>query len=310
MNRPLHPGCALAACFLVLQIPAQSSGNVGGTRSAADPGFPLLAHEAAERYIVVDGSAELRVRPDALRIVFAVTTESVDPRACHAENQQRCTAFEGALGKLGLKPEAITRDLIAMLPVYDWTTVKQEGRTVATEKVVGHRLQCNVHVMVASEAQAQQAIAGAFEAGITEVIAVDHWCKDLDQQRRRAQELALQEAKRKAEFLLAVFAQRPVPINVQEQTSVVHPRDLYRSFENVNAAQQAFPWREEVARVYAFKPKNTFYEGFFRDLDVTDPKLPMQPELSVVSKVRLYYASPARKDEKSAGAATADPQKK
>jgi hypothetical protein len=41
------------------------------------------------------------------------------------------------------------------------------------------------------------------------------------------------------------------------------------------------------------RPRNTYYRGLYMDGDIQASQLAMEPEISVVSTVRLYYESPA-----------------
>ncbi|MHB8972363.1 MAG: hypothetical protein ACYC3X_14045 [Pirellulaceae bacterium] len=51
--------------------------------------------------------------------------------------------------------------------------------------------------------------------------------------------------------------------------------------------------RSDVPFIRAYRPRNTYYRGLNHDGDVQAAGLPMQPEISVVSTVRLYFESPA-----------------
>jgi hypothetical protein len=157
-------------------------------------------------------------------------------------------------------------------------------------------LQTNLHIACTDENQAQRAIAEAFKLDISDVIAVDYWSENLDAANKQARTKALAEAKDKAAILLAaVFEQRPRPCNVQEVTRTLMPHGFYRSFENVYAQNYTVGYRDrEVPQIAAFRPKNSFYAGFAEPTDVQDPTLPMRPQISVVSTVRLYFVAPER----------------
>ena len=53
-----------------------------------------------------------------------------------------------------------------------------------------------------------------------------------------------------------------------------------------------------MPRFGAAKPKNTYYQGLLEETDVRGKGLPLRPRISVVSTVRLYYATPTSKDNK------------
>jgi hypothetical protein len=171
----------------------------------------------------------------------------------------------------------------------------REGRNVAVESRSGFILQHNVHVEVPSEARAQAVIASALESGFGDVVAVDHFCNRLEAARHEAQKKALEEARRKAGvFLEPLFGSAPPLINVHEKTTVIHPKDQYASFESAYVSRfQNARHDRSVPTIAAVRPKNTYLEGLIGAADVGPAILPMKPEISVVSTVKLYFASPA-----------------
>ncbi len=90
-------------------------------------------------------------------------------------------------------------------------------------------------------------------------------------------------------------------INVQEHTTTRYPESLYQSFTNVAAdaaSGYAGPNRRDVPLIAAYRPRNTYYRGLYSDSDVGPRELPMNPEISVISTVRLYFKSPAADSRK------------
>ena len=81
---------------------AQSSGSRGGVSSEAthDTGIPALDPETAERYIVIEGSSEVRVQPTEIRVVLAVTAEAETAKACHDEIQKVISALKAEWTKM------------------------------------------------------------------------------------------------------------------------------------------------------------------------------------------------------------------
>jgi hypothetical protein len=90
-------------------------------------------------------------------------------------------------------------------------------------------------------------------------------------------------------------------INVQEQTTVHYPESLYHSFVNSHDEEFTTGWRRDTPFIRAHRPRNTYYCGLDFDGDIRARKLPMRPEISVVSNVRLYFESPAAKRAKMEG---------
>jgi hypothetical protein len=193
-----------------------------------------------------------------------------------------------------------------VLPRYQWTPEKRGNEDVEVEKKTGHIMQTNVHLAAKSEAEARAALEQALNQGITDIIAFDYWSQDLDEVKVKVRELALKAARGKADLLLGtMFGDRPPVINVQEHTFVRYPESLYHSFTNV-ADEAAGGYAERKSRaipfIKAYRPRNTYYRGLYINGDVQPRGLPMKPEISVISTVRLYYRSPAATAPKEAHA--------
>ena len=110
---------------------------------------------------------------------------------------------------------------------------------------------------------------------------------------------ALKAARSKADALLGVLFSNPPPvINVQEHTTVRYPESLYHSFTNSHEEAVTGDTRRNVPYIHAYRPRNTYYRGLYSDGDVQPRELPMTPEISVISTVRLYFKAPAAKEKK------------
>jgi uncharacterized protein YggE len=284
----------MMASIFVPVAGGQMAGTRGGVeREVADvTGLPTLDPKVAEGYITIDGRAEVRVRPTDVRMVLAVTSEAETSQKCQQSIDATIDRLKGAWSKMGIGNERIVVDFIAVLPRYQWTPEKHGNIDVEVEKKVGYRMQTNVHLAAKGEAEARSALGRALEQGVTDIIAFDYWSKDLDETKVKVRQQALQAARDKADVLLgALFAQRPPAINVQERTTVRYPESLYHSVVNVadDAAGGYTGYRREVPFVKAYRPRNTYYRGLYVDSDVQPRELPMNPEISVVSTVRLYF---------------------
>ncbi|MEZ5966500.1 MAG: SIMPL domain-containing protein [Planctomycetota bacterium] len=245
--------------------------------------------------IDVEGRAEVRVDPDAIRVVFAVCTEAASADAARTTNSERVGRLLTELRRAGAGDADLHVDFIASLPVYDWAVSEEGGRRLAREQLVGWRLQENVHVAVRDQAGLDAAKQVAAAAGVHDVLAVDYGSTDLEKQRQRAIESALAVARGKAAILLADFPTPPKLVDVAEDTKVVPPHLLYRSFENAHATRAEFSYRDDTVRLHAFRPKNTLYEGYQGDVDRPGGALPMRPQIVIVSAVRLSFESPEAK---------------
>jgi uncharacterized protein YggE len=282
---------------------AQLSGSRGGVSRGAKPGhapngLETLSPEVVQGYITIDGQAELRVKPTEIRVVLAVTAEGKTPAECQRLVSDRVKTLTAAWQEMGISREDIVEDFIAVLPRYDFDIDKSAELEVAREKKVGYLMQSNLHLAVKDDAQAMRAIGIAFENDVADIIAFDYWSKELDQLKVKARAAAVKAARDKSDALLgALFEKRPAVINVRESTRVYYPESLYESFTNSSDADYQTSYaRRAIAKIRAFRPKNTYYRGLYLDGDVQSKELPMQAEISVVSTVRLYFESPVAKE--------------
>ena len=296
-HRPAVVACAVLA---LVALPSRGLAQGGGSRGGLEPVPPAttapaaLDHFAAEHYISIQGSAEVRVEPTELRVVLALTEDNPTAEECHTKMNARVATLTSELQAQGVGPERVFVDFISLLPRYAWGVEKQEGRDVAVERLDGFVLQTNVHLALADEGQARSAVGTAAGLGVPDVLAFDYWSADLDAVKAQAHERALAEARRKADLMLGLFETRPGLINVHESTRVLQPRMLYRSFQNQYAGAIQMSYRGDLPAVSAPRPQNTYYHGPPGGTDVQSAELPMRPQLSVISKVTLYFAAPDR----------------
>ncbi|NQU23877.1 MAG: SIMPL domain-containing protein [Candidatus Nealsonbacteria bacterium] len=297
----------LAAIVLAVSVVSQLPGQMGGSRAGVfqgqttpsqpvAPTAAVLNHDAIENYVTIVGRAEIRVRASSIRAILALTSQGTTAAECMKTSREKEKKFVGSLIELGIPKEKIFMDFISMLPVYEWKTEQREGQAFLVEEISGYLVQSNAHVEVDDETQAGTVVQAAFEQGITDIISFDYWCDTLDGQKIAAQKKALAEAKRKAEMLLSAhFEKTPEPLNIHEKTEVVYPKSLYESFSNSYAETiHRNNYNRSLPEIHAFRPKNTHYRGFFAETDAQDSRLPMRPEISIVSTITCYYAAPGR----------------
>ncbi len=294
------------------------AGQMAGSRRNEDRSPPgaeqaerQLSPEVATKYIVVQGTAQRNVRPSELRLIWAVTAEDAEPARCRQLLQQQIKTVCDAWNGIGINANDIVEDFISAIPKYEWMDEQRGDKSFVVEKKTGYRIQSNLHVRAANEKQALQIVDAALSAGVTDLIGVDYMA-DLSSIQVEARTAALEAAKNKSSQLLSlVFAKTPAPINVSE-TSIVHfPPELYKSFENVASEEYTTRYDDNRSRIFAYRPKNTYYQGLTAAADDRRYELPMSPEIIVESTVQLYYLSPAATqlgDEKPKAAEKPPPQ--
>jgi uncharacterized protein YggE len=290
---------ALLLLLSLSLLTARAAAQAAGARGAAQEA-PLVARvghpdpATAERVITIEAVAEVRVVPSRLRVVFAVSAEGANAGSASEVGRALLAATKAKLTSAGIAVAGIDVDFIAAVPVFAWQVEQQGDKDVVAEKRVGVRVQYNLHVSVADEAAALNAIEAAIAQGGVELLAVDYWSTELAKKQVEAQRKALAAAQEKAELLLSVFPERPRPINVSESTRVLFPQQLYQvlpRFEDSATTRYAY---DNLPRVPARRPMRVYYRGLFGGVDAGESAMPGKREIEVVSTVRLYFEAPGR----------------
>ena len=285
-------------CLLAQQASAQMSGN-RATQISASQILQPLSVAAANSHIAIEGTCQKRVTPTSIRLIWAVTAEEKEAVGCRKSTQAKIEKITAALAAIRIGKDKIYEDFISAIPRFEW--IEGEGDALI-ETQTGYRMQTNLHIAVETNEQAMKVVEAALNSGLTDLIGVDYTA-DLTQSQNDARLGAIAAAKKKSETLLsAIFDVQPKPINVQEQTQTRFPADMYDSFENVAAQDLAMRYDDRRNRVFAYRPKNTYYAGQTKAADDKSYALPMKPEIVVESTVVLYYQSPSTRvvvDQKS-----------
>jgi uncharacterized protein YggE len=258
-----------------------------------------LPPEQALNFITVEGTADIRVVPEEIRVVLAITTEAETAEECQEKNEAQVRKVTEAWAEMEIDEENIVEDFINVLPVYEWHLTEREGQEFRLQQQKGYRMQSNLHVSVKNEKEAMAAINLAFKQGVTEIVTFDYWSSKLNEEKAKARASAIEAAREKAKTLLAIFAEPPKVINVQESTPVFLPHSLYQTYQNVleEEVQYRGVWENKPA-IKAYRPKMTFFHGLQSNSDRRPSGAPMRPEIAVVSTVRIYYQSPSDKKVK------------
>ena len=295
MIRSVMLAALMFACcvsFPITAARAQISGN-RATRTSTDNDVPPLTVDEANSHIVIQGTAQVRVKPTAIRLIWAVTSEAKDAVACREATQRQITKTKTALLAAGVDGSEITEDFISAIPKFEFLTKNESNETVLVESKTGYLMQTNLHVAVDSHQQAMKVIDAAFASGVTDLIGADY-VAELGDAKQSAIKKAVTAAKSKADLVLSgLFDKKPPIINVQEQTKVFYPADMYDSFENVSSQKFFSNYKNSLRRITAYRPQNTYFKGLKRAADQRDYKLAMTPEIVIESKVNLIYRSPA-----------------
>ena len=251
--------------------------------------------------IQVSGTAKVAVKPQALRLVVALTSEAQTASECGQTIKTRIANVRRSLVEMKIKDEDIVEDFIIIKRKYRWEMMKKDDSNYIQEFEDGFRMQTNLHILCPDERAALNAIERSFAAGVSEVVSFDYWNEDLDEYKQEALKQALESAKTKSEILLSVFDEKPKVLNVSNSISTVTPASQYRTVNpdknDPNHPRHYYHDWNSKYKIFASHPSTTFYEGDKSYADVSTKLPPMNPMIMVHSTVTLTYESPTAREQ-------------
>ena len=157
--------------------------------------------------ISVSGYGKADVSPDLATVNIGIVTTAKTAQLAQAENARVASDVTAALGQLGIFSKDIQTHY-TMSPVYE----KGDYR-----KAVGYRANNTVTVTVNDVAKAGQVIDAALSSGATDVNGLSFGLKDAKSVRNTALQVAVQDARSKADAIAAALGVKIVGIqNVKE----------------------------------------------------------------------------------------------
>jgi uncharacterized protein YggE len=179
-------GSVIAALIAVAAISVDASAQLQQSQRAQAP------------RVVVVGEGSVTVAPDLAQIRSGVTVKAKTVKEATDSTSKTMTAIMAALAEAGIATKDIQTARFSIQPVY----AAPEPR--AEQKLVGYMVSNQVHVKIRELDKVGPILdrlvaAGATDVGNVEFIVSDH-SKALDQ----ARELAMADAKRKAELYARV----------------------------------------------------------------------------------------------------------
>ena len=157
--------------------------------------------------ISVSGQGRADVAPDMAVVNIGIVTTGKTAQLAQAENAKVASDVTAALGQLGIFSKDIQTHY-TMSPVYE----KGDYR-----KAVGYRANNTVTVTVNDVAKTGQVIDTALKSGATDVNGISFGLKDAKSVRNTALQMAVQDARSKADAIAAALGVKIVGIqNVKE----------------------------------------------------------------------------------------------
>jgi len=153
--------------------------------------------------IDVQGSAEVKVVPDEVFIVFGVETSDPSMSAAKSENDKLVKKLLALATELKIDPKHVQTDFINIEP---W-----EHDLGNQTKRVEYRIRKSIAVTLSDVAKFEELLARALEGGVNHVHGIQFRTTELRKHRDRAREMALQAAREKADLLAGKLGRQVGP---------------------------------------------------------------------------------------------------
>ena len=154
--------------------------------------------QARARLITTTGVGEVRIRPDALRVVVGVQAQAQTVEQAQNEVNARMARVLQAIRNLRIAGLVLQTETLQISPVY----ARQEGNELP--RIVGYRASNNVSVTVRGPAfenlgaQASRIVGAAVGAGANELAGISFFASDLRDAEQRSLREAVSDAQRNA----------------------------------------------------------------------------------------------------------------
>lgn len=153
--------------------------------------------------IDVQGSADVKVVPDEVSIVFGVETSDPNLAVAKSDNDQRVKRFIALTKELKIDPRYVQTDFISIEP---WEH-DLRNQTIRRE----YRIRKNIAVTLRDVPKFEELLSRALEGGVNHVHGIQFRTTELRKYRDRAREMAIQAAQEKAALLAGKLGRQVGP---------------------------------------------------------------------------------------------------
>jgi uncharacterized protein YggE len=168
-----------------------------------------VAAQNLQPTIDVQGSAEVKVVPDEVFILFGAETSDPDLKIAKSQNDERVKKLLALTKELKIDPRYVQTDFINIEP-WEHDLGNQRVRTE-------YRIRKNIAVTLRDVAKFEELLSRALEGGINHVHGIQFRTTELRKYRDQAREMALQAAQEKAVLLASKLGRQVGPaIRVSE----------------------------------------------------------------------------------------------
>jgi uncharacterized protein len=166
--------------------------------------FPLVAFaQTPPPSIDVSGSADVKVVPDEVFIVFGVETSDPSLAVSKSQNDETVKKLLALTKDFQIDPKHVQTDFITIDP---WMRDMPDGPDIRE-----FRVRKNISITLKDVARFEALMSRAVEIGITNIHGVQFRTTELRKHRDHAREMAVQAAREKAELLAAQLGRKVGP---------------------------------------------------------------------------------------------------
>jgi len=164
------------------------------------------AQEAQQRATIdVQGSADVKVVPDQVFIVFGIETSDPNLTVSKSRNDERIKKLLALTKELNIDLRYVQTDFISIEP---WEhELRDENRTMRLE----YRVRKNIAVTLSDVGKFEELLSRALEGGVNHVHGIQFRTTELRKHRDHAREMAIQAAREKAALLAGKLGRQVGP---------------------------------------------------------------------------------------------------
>jgi uncharacterized protein YggE len=166
----------------------------------------VVAQEGRQQPTIdVQGSADVKVVPDQVFIIFGIETSELNLTVAKSMNDERVKKLLTTTRDMNIDPKYVQTDFISIEP---WEHDLRDGKqTVRVE----YRVRKNIAVTLSDIAKFEELLSRALEGGVNHVHGIQFRTTDLRKHRDHAREMAIQAAREKALLLAGKLGRQVGP---------------------------------------------------------------------------------------------------
>lgn len=185
----------LTAASLLLSAAILGGCAAGTGVQNVSAGNTASADAALFGTITAEGEGKVSAVPDIAQLDLSVTTQGADAKTAKDENAKQYNQVLEFLKSEGIAESSIQTENVYLNPIYDWS-----GNT---QTITGYSMATDMTVSDISIDRLSELLDKAVDAGINGIQSVTYMCSSYDEKYNEALQLAVENAKSKADAIAA-----------------------------------------------------------------------------------------------------------